>query len=105
MQQRATPRMRHTGRPLGINGLTDTRPAPALSADAQEIVESRFVWIFGSPRTGSTWLLRMLLWPWRLAANPTGLRPPVSVRRGGPPIVPVNESHLPLHLTPQKVPR
>lgn len=47
----------------------------------------------------------MLLWPWRLAANPTGLRPPVSVRRGGPPIVPVNESHLPLHLTPQKVPR
>lgn len=103
MQQRATPRGTLAA-PWG-SGLTDTRPAPALSADAQEIVESRFVWIFGSPRTGSTWLLRMLLWPWRLAANPTGLRPPVSVRRGGPPIVPVNESHLPLHLTPQKVPR
>lgn len=63
------------------------------------------MWIFGSPRTGSSWLLRMLLHPWRLAANDVGLRPPSPVHRGDPPIVPVNESHLPMHLTPQKVPR
>lgn len=69
-------------------------------------VESRLVWIFGSARTGSSWLLRLLLHPWLLAANETGLRPPRGLgRRARPPIVPINESHLPVHLTPQKVPR
>src|SRR5262245_15194488 len=31
-----------------------------LSKAAFEALESRVVWIFGSPRTGSTWLTRML---------------------------------------------
>lgn len=67
--------------------------------------EARLVWIFGSPRTGSTWLLRMLLHPWRLAANDLGIRrPPGTGAPGTPSALPVNESHLPQHLTPQKTP-
>lgn len=81
-------------------------PAPApLDPEAEAIVESRLVWILGSPRTGSTWLLRMLMQPWRLAGTASGYHPISSVRRGGPPIVPINESHIPNHITPQKVPR
>jgi len=29
--------------------------------------ESRLAWILGAPRTGSTWLLRMVIHPWILA--------------------------------------
>ena len=37
--------------------------------------ESRLVWIMGAPRTGSTWLLRLLIHPWILArGTPSGLR-------------------------------
>jgi hypothetical protein len=40
-------------------------------------IERRLVWMFGSPRTGSTWLLEMLAHPLILEARePLGFRPP-----------------------------
>jgi hypothetical protein len=64
-------------------------------------IESRLVWIFGSPRTGSTWLLRMLIEPWKLARNATKIELPRGAKRpSGRGVVPINESHLPMHLTP-----
>jgi len=68
--------------------------------------ESRLAWILGSPRTGSSWLLRLLIHPWELdsvnlgRAN-TGFRGGGTMRREkGPAVVPINESHFPRHLTP-----
>lgn len=76
-----------------------------LAADGLAI-ESRLVWMLGSPRTGSTWLLRLMIHPWVLAKrSPTGLRAPVSLsRRRGPDVVPIDESYLLHHLTPLEVP-
>ena len=62
--------------------------------------ESRLAWIFGSPRTGSTWLLRLLTFPLRLTTKrPSGSIMPrkASVQ---PVAVPVDEPYLPSHLTP-----
>jgi Sulfotransferase family len=64
--------------------------------------ESRLVWIMGAPRTGSTWLLRLLIHPWILArGTPSGLRAPLP-RRGRqlPDVVPIDESYLLHHLAP-----
>jgi hypothetical protein len=62
--------------------------------------ESRLVWIFGSPRTGSTWLLRLLTFPLQLTTK----RPSASImpRKASvqPVAVPVDEPYLPSHLTP-----
>jgi hypothetical protein len=62
--------------------------------------ESRLTWIFGSPRTGSTWLMRLLTYPLRpTAERPWGSTMPrqASVR---PVAVPINEPYLAHHLTP-----
>lgn len=73
-------------------------------ADRLDAVESRLAWILGSPRTGSTWLLRMLVHPFTLSRSPTGMRAERRASAARPPgIVPVNESHLPIHLTPMKL--
>jgi len=56
--------------------------------------------MFGSPRTGSTWLLELLAHPLILEArDPLGFRAPEGLGR---PIdvVPINESLLPAHLAP-----
>lgn len=55
------------------------RSAPVPDAEIESIEES-LVWIFGSPRTGSTWLLRLL-----------GTHPEV---------VAIDESYVPFHLVP-----
>lgn len=73
---------------------------PSLPFDDADF-ESRLVWILGSPRTGSTWLLRLLIHPLELARTPTAL----SGRLGGRErkvrrVIPINESLLPRHLTP-----
>lgn len=69
-------------------------------------VESHLAWIFGSPRTGSSWLLRLLIHPWRLAPKtPSGIKPGDEKPSSGTQVVPINESYLPVHLTPQKVPK
>jgi hypothetical protein len=65
-----------------------------------EAFEARLAWIFGSPRTGSTWLLRLLTYPLDL----TKKRPSGSVLPRRAPVrpvaVPVDEPYLPSHITP-----
>lgn len=61
--------------------------------------ESRLVWMLGSPRTGSTWLLRLLIHPLYLAETPTGVNAPLNAR-GKPAVVPLDETRLLDHLTP-----
>ncbi len=65
-------------------------------------LESRIVWMFGSPRAGSTWLLQLLTHP--LAPDDsaaTGV-----VRRAGAEdvpasgAIPINEPYIPHHLAP-----
>jgi LPS sulfotransferase NodH len=58
------------------------------------------VWIFGSPRSGSTWLLELLAHPLVLEGrDPLGFRvPPGS--HGPIEVIPINESLLPTHLAP-----
>ncbi|MQA73294.1 MAG: hypothetical protein GEU88_02895 [Solirubrobacterales bacterium] len=65
--------------------------------------EARLAWIFGSTRSGSTWLLRLLCHP--LALEPEdglGFSLPAAAR-GGPPVdaLPVNEFLLGHHLAPR----
>jgi Sulfotransferase family len=73
-----------------------------LSFDDDEF-ESRLVWIFGSTRSGSTWLLRLLGHPLTLErSGGLGFSLPEAAR-GGPPIdaLPVDEFLLGHHLAPQ----
>lgn len=63
-------------------------------------LESRLVWIFGSPRTGSTWLLELLANPLILEArDPLGYRVP-GEHTEPIDVIPINESLLPAHLAP-----
>jgi hypothetical protein len=64
--------------------------------------ESRLAWILGAPRTGSTWVLRMLIHPWILArGTASGMRAPLPRRRRRlPDVVPVDETYLMHHLAP-----
>ena len=66
-------------------------------------VERRLVWMMGSPRTGSTWLLRLLLHPWGVGRTPTGIDPSRFRPRGGN-VIPVNESYLAHHIGPMRDP-
>jgi hypothetical protein len=64
-----------------------------------DLLEMRLVWMVGSPRSGSTWLLRLLVYPWGVGQTATGIDasrwlPP------GPNAMPINESYLPMHLGP-----
>jgi hypothetical protein len=54
--------------------------APPRTDAELEALESKLVWVFGSPRSGSSWLLRLLT--------------------GHPDIAPVNESYVGAHLVP-----
>jgi Sulfotransferase family len=76
----------------------------------RDALESRLIWIFGGPRTGSTWLLELLTHPMRRTPwfgigathfkrkglqrlNPAGRRP-------APSIVPIDEPYVAQHLQP-----
>ena len=70
-----------------------------LPFDDEEL-ESRLVWIWGSPRSGSTWLLRLLSHPLTLDDRaPLGFHQPHGFR-GRVDLLPVNESFLTNHLAP-----
>ena len=95
------------GARTGTLGLAEPEPPGGEAAleglpfDARAF-ESRLVWIMGAPRTGSTWLLRLLIHPWILArGTPSGLRGPLP-RRGRrlPDVVPIDETYLLHHLAP-----
>ncbi len=88
--------LRGAWRGANPSGLSEFDPGPL----DEEAFESRLVWIFGSPRTGSTWLLRLLTFPLHLTRErPSGSMMPrrASVR---PVAVPINEPYLPNHLAP-----
>ena len=78
-------------------------PASDLPFDAEH-VESRLVWMLGSPRTGSTWLLAMLVHPWILAPfSPAGITRPLGGKRDRlPDVVALDETYLLHHLTPRQ---
>lgn len=58
------------------------------------------MWILGSPRTGSTWLLEQLCDPLRLDdSRPLGFRPPARVTQTFD-VLPVNEFLISSHLAP-----
>jgi hypothetical protein len=63
--------------------------------------EQKLTWIFGSSRTGSTWLLRMLIYPWILKRDDLGFGEPPRYEGSSsyPAVLPINESHFPLHLS------
>jgi hypothetical protein len=82
----------------------EERPGSLAASDLRPFddraFESRLVWIFGSPRTGSTWLLRLLTFPLEPATeSPCGsaMRRRSRVR---PDAVPIDEPYLPQHVTP-----
>jgi hypothetical protein len=63
--------------------------------------EQRIVWIFGSPRTGSTWLLRLLCHPLILDNEVSvGFRVPANAPARALEAIPVNEMYLANHLAP-----
>lgn len=72
--------------------------AMVAAPDASSL-EERLVWIFGSPRSGSTWLLRLLIHPWGLDNSREGIDRS-RFRPAGGNVLPVNESYLPMHLAP-----
>src|SRR5215208_1835987 len=72
-----------------------------LPFDDEEL-ESKLVWIWGSPRTGSTWLLEMLCYPFEAKrAAPLGFSWPDDW--SGPiPALPVDEFLISSHLVPHQ---
>ena len=87
------------------NDIREPLSMPAEPTFDDRAFESRLVWIFGSPRTGSTWLSQLLIFPLQLTTErPSGSIMPRSIisrkTRMQPAAVPVNEPYLPIHLTP-----
>lgn len=81
-------------------GALDTE-AGASAASRDSELESRLTWIWGSPRSGSTWLLKLLTDP--LEADPEvplGFRLPEGGLDGSVDSVPVDESFISNHLAP-----
>jgi hypothetical protein len=72
-----------------------------LPFDDEEL-ESKLVWIWGSPRTGSTWLLEMLCYPFEAKRGaPLGFSWPEDW--SGPiPALPVDEFLISSHLVPHQ---
>jgi hypothetical protein len=71
---------------------------PGLGA---RTLEPRLVWIFGSPRSGSTWLLALLCHP--LVPDDqarSGVRRLAAPEADPPPAIPINEPYAQEHLAP-----
>jgi hypothetical protein len=84
-----------------------SEPAATYSATAglpfdDEELESKLVWIFGSPRTGSTWLLEMLCYPLEAKRDePLGFSWPEGWQ-GQVPALAVDEFLISSHLAPHQ---
>jgi hypothetical protein len=64
-------------------------------------LESRLTWIWGSPRSGSSWLLQLLADPVDVDLNaPLGFHTPVDPDGPRPDVVPVDELLFASHLVP-----
>ncbi len=66
-------------------------------------LESRLCWIYGSGRSGSTWLLRLLTYPLEPShVERVGYRALAETGvASGRPVLPINEPHFASHLAPQ----
>jgi LPS sulfotransferase NodH len=82
-------------------GADEIAPAGDGRPFAGDEFESRTAWILGSPRTGSTWLLRLLAHP-IVIGGPVGYTVPRGYRFRPSSVIPVDELYLPVHLTPQR---
>ncbi len=73
-----------------------------VAGDRPGDLESRLTWIWGSPRSGSSWLLRLLADPLEPDLNaPLGFRPPPAGADGSrPDVVPIDELLFASHLVP-----
>jgi hypothetical protein len=84
-----------------------TEPSANYSATAglpfdDEELESKLVWIWGSPRTGSTWLLEMLCYPLEAEwSEPLGFSWPEDWRAPVPALA-VDEFQISSHLAPHQ---
>lgn len=73
--------------------------------DDEAALESRLVWILGSPRSGSTWLLTLLVHPLAESDDAaTGVERRDAADAGVPRALPVNEPYIPQHLAPPLFP-
>jgi Sulfotransferase family len=77
-------------------------PSSGLAFD-DELLESRLLWIWGTPRSGSTWLLELLcdpLEPYGRVACGFRTRPGMAAPRRSLDIVPIDEPFIANHLAP-----
>jgi len=72
-----------------------------ISGDGLGDLESRLTWIWGSPRSGSSWLLQLLADPLDPDLNaPLGFVLPATAPSRAPDVVPVDELLFASHLVP-----
>jgi hypothetical protein len=79
----------------------ESQPQPAQPAAHDPDLESRLTWIWGSPRSGSTWLLKLISHP--LDPDPEaalGFRVPEGGLPGPVDSIPVDETFISNHLSP-----
>jgi hypothetical protein len=74
-------------------------PTAGLPFDHEEL-ESKLVWIWGSPRSGSTWLLEMLCHPFQMDPHSHVGFKWREGWSGAVPALPVNEFQIAAHLAP-----
>jgi hypothetical protein len=80
--------------------MTPNRLGRRQAASFDEL-EPRLVWIFGSPRSGSTWLLELLVHPLTPSdESPLGVQRRDAPDAGDPQVVPINEPYIPQHVAP-----
>jgi hypothetical protein len=77
------------------------RLAKLLGRDRLADLESRLTWIWGAPRSGSSWLLQLLADPLDVDINaPLGFHPPSGPPPARPVVIPVDELLFANHLVP-----
>jgi hypothetical protein len=83
------------------DGMSELVAEGTSEPSADEELESRLVWIFGSPRSGSTWLLDLLVHPLIPSDEAElGIEHREAPDGGIPQAIPINEPYIPQHLTP-----
>jgi hypothetical protein len=89
-----------TATPIDTPAQATPRPAEGLSFDDASL-ESRLTWIWGSPRSGTTWLLKLLGHPLDPDPEvPLGFQPPARSPSAPFDVVPVDETFLSNHISP-----
>ena len=85
-----------------IAGEAEGRQDAVEPPDRWEQLESRIVWVFGAPRSGTTWLTQLLIHPWGLSAtDATALAAPKRQWLEPPDAIPVNEPYFGEHIAPR----